>query len=136
MYIKYRLFCILCNEVVFVVKSIFIAVLFILAILGICEFLYFLRSLFAYPGIRTNNYTIIVLKEKFAIKQLNFLWQKLSWYGNDFSCGIIAITDFIDDDEIILCNDFCVGKNIFLCDLNSLSQCSLITQGESLNGSR
>lgn len=89
-----------------------------------------------HPGIRTNNYSIVILKKNFAIKQLNFFWQKIKWHGNNFAYGIIAVTDAIDDDEIFACRDFIVNKNIFLCSLNSLSHCPLILQGESLNGNR
>lgn len=85
--------------------------------------------LFYYPGIRIKNYSVIVLKNKYAIKQLNFLYKKFSWYGNEFANGIIAITDFLDTNEIDKCNEFILNKNIILCDSKSLYKCQYL-QGE------
>ncbi len=107
----------------------------VFAVLGLCEVIYFFKMLFYYPGMRCNNCIIIVLKDKYALRQLNFLWQKLKWLGNGYASVIIAITDYLELEEISSCADFTYDKNIVLCDLNSLAQCKCL-QGDYLNGNR
>lgn len=126
---KYRLSCIICDEVVFVVKSILLISLLIFAVMGICELIYIIKMFFYYPGIRVNNYTLVVLKSNYAIKQLTFLWQKIRWQGDGYALGIIAITDNIKTKEILICNKFIADKNIILCNSHSLAECKFL-QGD------
>ena len=111
------------------IKAILFILLFLVVVLGLCEILYILRMFFYFPGIRNNYYLIINLKHNYALKQLNFIWQKIKWYGVDFASGIIAITDNLEQSEIVRCNDFIVGKNIVLCESKTLSQCKYL-QGD------
>ncbi len=129
-HIKYRLYCIKCDEVVFVVKSILIILLTVLVVLGICELLYILKMIFFYPGVRLNNYALVVLKSNFAVKQLNYIWQKIKWLGDSYAVGIIAISDNLDENEILNCIDFICGKNIVLCSSNLLTKCKYL-QGDN-----
>lgn len=106
------------------VKSFLLFLLFVFAIIGICEFIYILRMFFYSPRIRVQSYSLIVLKKGFAVKQLNFIWQKIRWYGDDFAIGVIALTDNIEYDEILDCDNFIKGKNINLCTADTISQSS------------
>ena len=93
----------------------------VFCIAGICEFFYLIRLLFYFPKTRTKCYSLIVLKENFALKQLNFIWQKIKWQGEDFADGIVALTDNLKADELLICKKFVINKNIILCTLDSLS---------------
>lgn len=93
----------------------------IFCIAGICEFFYLIRLLFYFPKTRTKCYSFVVLKEQFAVKQLNFIWQKIKWQGEDFADGIIALTDNIKLEELTTCQNFVANKNIILCNSDSLS---------------
>lgn len=112
------------------IKSLLLVLALIFTVIGICEALYFFRMIFFNPGTYFNKYTIVFLKKNYSIKQLEFLWQKIKWHGSEFATAIIAITDNIDSDEIDCCNRFIIGKNIELCDMKSLEQCSFLKQGE------
>lgn len=135
-YNKYRLCYIKCDEVVFVIKYFLILLFLIFSIIGICECIYILRTLFFLPKEITHSYLIVTLKNGSAVEQLNYLWQKIKWHGDSYAEGIIALVDNLSLDEISDCNNFIDCKNIFTCSTNSLSECPLITQGEGLNADR
>ncbi len=105
------------------VKSFLLIFLIIFAVAGICEFVYILKMFLYFPNVRLQNYSLIVLKKGYAIKQINYIWQKIKWHGEDFSIGIIAITDNIETKEILDCKNFINDKNIILCTAASLSEC-------------
>lgn len=105
------------------VKSFLLVFLIIFAVAGICEFIYILRMLFYFPNTRVQNYSLVVLKKGYALKQLNYIWQKIKWHGEEFALGIIAITDGIEAKEFLDCNNFIKEKNIILCTASSLSEC-------------
>ncbi len=111
------------------VKTFLLIFLIVFAVCGICEFVYILRMLFYFPGMRVKNYALIVLKSGYAVNQLNYIWQKNRWQGDSFAVGIIALTDNLETKEILSCNKFIKNKNIVLCDASSLSMCENI-QGE------
>lgn len=105
------------------VKSILFVLLIILAVMGICELIYLFRMLFYFPGQRVNGYFVIVLKSGCAVNQLNFIWQKMKWHGDNFANAVIAIVDNLDMSEKLICSKFIIEKNIFLCNMSSVSQC-------------
>ncbi|MBR5473345.1 MAG: hypothetical protein IKU82_05090, partial [Clostridia bacterium] len=107
--------------------------LLVFAVLGITEFIYILSMMFYYPKTRTTSYAFIVLKNQYALKQLEFLWQKIKWQGDAFSVGIIAITDNIQQNELNKCFEFIVDKNIMLCTSSEIFKSGLL-QGELSNG--
>ena len=102
------------------VKSILLTFLLFFAIFGICELIYFIKMLIVYPGFRVNNYVLIKLKKTYSIKQLNYIWQKMKWYGDAYALGIIALTDLLDDDEIYECSQFIINKNIKLINSDTI----------------
>ena len=104
------------------VKLLLLLFLIIFAVAGVCDFIYILRMLFFCPFVRVQNYLFIVLKKGNALKQLNYMWQKIKWYGDEMAIGIIAIIDDIENDELIDCNKFVDKKNIVLCNNDSLSE--------------
>ena len=104
------------------VEMLLLCVFCLFCIAGICEFLYLIRLLFYFPKIRTKCYSFIVLKENYAVKQLNFIWQKIKWQGEDFAYVIIALTDNIKSEELLNCEKFITDKNIILCTSDSLSK--------------
>lgn len=99
-----------------------LGLLAIFTIAGICEFVYLIRLIFYFPHVKTNSYSLVVLKRDYAVRQLNFLWQKLKWQGEDFASGIIAITDNLENNEIMNCNKFIVNKKIILSSIDSLTK--------------
>ncbi len=105
------------------VKALLLTFFVFFAVVGICEILYIIKMLFYYPGTRFSSYIIIVLKKGNSIKQLNYLWQKLKWHGDSYASGIIAVCDYIDNEERHNCVKFIEGKNIKLCDYNSVFEC-------------
>jgi hypothetical protein len=101
----------------------------ILSVLGICEIIYILRMIINYPGIRVKGYLVITLKKEYAIKQLNYIWKKIIWFGDTYATGVIAITDYLNFDEINSCLKYAYNKNIIFCCTNNLNECKFL-QGD------
>lgn len=104
------------------VKSFLLIFLIIFAVAGICEFIYIIKMFFYFPKTRVKNYSLIVLKKGYAVRQLNYIWQKLKWHGESFAVAIIAVTDNIESKELLDCNNFVKGKNIILCTATSIKE--------------
>ncbi len=117
------------------VKTFLLLSFLIFSIVGMCDFIYVLRMLFLYPNTYTKNYSLIFLKKGIALRQLNFIWQKIRWNGNAFAVGIIAIIDDLESEEILLCEKFKKDKNIILCSADS-AICQNVLQGELTDGNR
>lgn len=115
------------------VKTILLTLLAVFAISGICELLYIVRMLFFMPKKRFNSYMFVVLQSENALKQLNFIWQKILWHGDIYANGIIAVADNLSADEKKQCSEYINGKNIFLCSINDIPN-NINLQGEILNG--
>lgn len=97
------------------VKSLLLIFLLIFAVSGICEFIFLIKLLFHFPGKRFKIYTFIALESGYAVRQLDYVWQKIYWHGDGYSNGIIAIIDALDENEILTCEKYINNKNIFLC---------------------
>ncbi len=102
------------------IKSILLVFLLFFAVVGICEFIYIIRSAVSYPSKRFRNYVFVVLESGHAIEQLKFLWLKIRWQGDEFASGIVAVSDFLQPEEISFCNDFKLEKNILVCKTEDL----------------
>ena len=108
------------------IKLFLLIFIIIFAVAGICEFIYILRMFFCFPNIRVQNFSLVVLKKGYAVKQLNYIWQKIRWQGDEFASGIIAITDALEEKELCDCSCFIRGKNIYLCTAAKISSCEQI----------
>ena len=76
--------------------------------------------IFYFPNTRTKNYCLVVLKRDFALKQLNYYYQKMKWNGDMFAHSIIAVVDEIDASELMDCSEFIIDKNCIFCTSDCL----------------
>ncbi len=97
------------------IKSILLMLLIVFAVMGLCEFICGLRIAFFYPGRRFKSYSILYLSEGLAVQELRYIWEKYRCHGEEYSHGILAISDGLDDKEIISCYDFAADKKIIIC---------------------
>lgn len=104
------------------VKTLLLILLLIFAVSGLCEFIYFVKMLFYFPGKRVKTYTFVRLESGYALRQLEFLWQKIRWNGDSFSNGIIAMSENLETKEVMCCTEYIKGKNIILCSRKQLSE--------------
>lgn len=100
--------------------NVLLTVFLLFAVTGICEFVYILKMMFYFPKTRVRHYSLVILKNGSAVKQLNYIWQKIKWHGDSFALGIIAVTDDIDETEYFECKKFVEEKNIILSDMASI----------------
>lgn len=115
------------------VREILVAITLIFAVCGICEFIYIIKMFFIYPGVRTRNYSIIVLQKDYSIEQLNYIYQKIKWNGDEFSSGIVAFTDLLEQNEIDMCNKFISCNKIYLCNSKEFLDSEYV-KGRLFNG--
>lgn len=92
-------------------------------VLGLCEVIYIFKMFFYYPNTRLNNFLLVVLTKGYALKELEFFWQKIRWYGDSLALEIIAITDSIDKNELNDCMIFAKNKKITLCSAELIANC-------------
>lgn len=111
------------------VKTLLLLLLLIFVVAGICEFIYIVKLLLHFPGKRFKTYTFITLESGFAVRQLDFVWQKIRWQGEGYSNGIIAVSDGLDINETLSCANYIKNKNIILCTKQDISK-HLDLQGE------
>ena len=102
------------------VKTILLLFLLIFSVLGISEFVFFIKMLFYFPGKRFETYTFITLKKGYSLLQLEYNWQKIRWQGDGYSNGILALIDNLETKEIYNCNKYIKNKNIILCKKDEL----------------
>lgn len=114
------------------VKTILYVLSGLFAVSGICDFIYMIKMFFHCPKKRFKNYSLVLLENGYAVRQLDFLWQKISWHGDAFSCGIIADCNNLDENEMSDCVKYIRDKNIKLCKENVISEI-LNSQGETQN---
>lgn len=104
------------------VKTILFVCFLLFAVSGMCDFIYLVKMFFHSPKKRFKNYSLVSLEQGCAVSQLDFLWQKISWNGESFSCGIIALCNNLDKNEISDCKDYVKNKNITLCEEKNISE--------------
>lgn len=103
------------------VKSILLTILVFFAVWGICELIYRCKILVYHPDEKFKTYIFVLLKSRCALEQLRYLWEKIRWCGDEFTNGIIAITDEINEEELKSCEEFNCDKNIILCSSEDLT---------------
>ncbi len=104
------------------VKTVLLILLLIFAVSGLCEFIYIVKMMFYFPGKRVKTYTFVQLESGYALRQLEYLWQKIRWNGDSYSNGIIAINENLETKEIISCAEYIKGKNIILCSKKQITE--------------
>ena len=97
------------------IKAIIITTAAVFAALGMCDFIHILKSAFLVPDVKTNTYSVLVLRRGHALSQLRFFSYKLRWYGSEYCEKIIAVTDDLDDSEVAACENYCYNSGIYLC---------------------
>lgn len=102
------------------IKAIFLTLTVVFASLGICDFIHTLKTIFLFPEVRVNSYSVLFLKSGHAVSQLRFFAAKLRWYGSEYCDRIIAVTNDLDDVEAAACERFCYGSNICLGRLEDI----------------
>ncbi len=86
------------------IKSFLIAITVVFAVLGLAEFLHFLRLLICGPKHRTKSVLVIFLKRGSAVNQLDFVVSQQRWLGGLFADKIVAFYNDLSDDEFKSCS--------------------------------
>ena len=103
------------------VKTLLLLTVLIFSVAGLCELIYYIKMIFYFPGKRVRSYTLIFLEPDRALRQLEFMWQKICWHGEGYSGGIIAICDALETKEILNCLEYIKNKNIAVLTASEIS---------------
>lgn len=106
---------------VFVIEAVFFTVIVIFASLGFCDIIHAVKSARLFPGVKSRNFLVLILKPGYAEEQLRFFSDKLRWYGSEFCEGVLAVTDGLDCIETAACERYCYGFGIRLVTLENIS---------------
>ena len=104
------------------IEAVLLTFAVVFASLGICDFLHTIKTVFLFPGIKTNSFCIVFLKPEYAVCQLRFFAAKLRWYGGEYADGVIAVTDKLSQSELASCERCCYGANIRLCRFSDIKK--------------
>lgn len=86
-------------------KTLFLIVLFVLAIFGLSEFLHTIKLFFVFPKRRLYSRNIVDLKEPTAEKQLRYVCEQYKWYGKSFADFIVFNTSSIKSETCEKCKE-------------------------------
>ena len=99
------------------IEIIFISIVAILSVLGICEIIHSVRLLGLLPKRRYYNYSLLYLKKGKALKQLKFAIEQRRWFGDTYAEFIIAVYDELDGLELRACSDLVRGDDVVICPI-------------------
>lgn len=102
------------------VKCILAALIMVFAILGICEVIYFIRSIFLIPSVKFKTSAIVVLKPECFVEQIRFLQAKYRWYGHSFANDIFFIIDDLNEDQRKVCLEYS-GNGYHFCEIGDVT---------------
>ena len=105
-----------------IIEGIFITLGIILAIGGLCESIHAIKLIGIMNSKRNPMVSLLVLKPKEWVFQLDFAAEQQNWLGEDFAKYVIAVTDSIEPEEIESCRQLANEKNIILCKTSELPQ--------------
>ena len=74
-----------------------------LFILGLCEFLHFLKLLIIFPKRKMHSTLVVMLKEETAEKQIIFSGEQLKWLGNKYADRVIIVAENLSSSTLAEC---------------------------------
>ena len=95
------------------IKIILLVITVALAALGLTEFVYGMRFCALAPKC-LNSATVLVLKEKDALSELEFAIFRSKWFGDRYSTCIIAITDDLTEETLNECRKLTEDTDVVL----------------------
>lgn len=112
-----------------VILAIIYALIIVFAILGISDFIFFLKLSFWSPKKSNCDYILITL-DKYDYKlQIYSALQKKNWYGDAYCNSIIAVTKNLNENEIEELKKSYRSNDIIFCnDLKTFD--SILPYGE------
>ena len=99
------------------IEIIFISIVAILSVLGICEVIHAVRLLLLLPERRYYNYSLLYLKKGKAISQLKFAVEQRKWFGDTYAEFIIAVYDDLDSEELKTCSELVKKDDVVICPI-------------------
>lgn len=103
-------------------KFFLLAVFLIFAILGLADFLHFIVLRFMSDGERALTYSVLILRKGDPEKQLCFAAEQMKWNGRFYADGVIALGDFLEENERNSCVETAKKYNIIFCSAEELKK--------------
>lgn len=76
-----------------------------LFLLGLCEFLHFLKLILIFPKRKMHSTMVVMLKEDTAIKQTVFVGEQFKWLGDKFADRVIVVAEDLSCEAVAECKE-------------------------------
>ncbi len=86
-------------------------VVIVFSILGICEFLHFLKCILIFPKRRMHSTLVVMLCEETAISQITFAGEQHKWLGTKLADRVIIVAENLKQDTLSECENLAARYN-------------------------
>ncbi len=93
-------------------KVLLFAIFLVFSVLGLCEFLHFLKCILIFPKRRMYSTLVVMLREEIAISQITFAGEQYKWLGNKLADRVIIVAENLSSDTLIECENLAIKYNL------------------------
>ena len=93
-------------------KVLFFVVILVFSVLGLCEFLHFLKCILIFPNRRMCSTLVVLLREETAISQVTFAGEQYKWLGNKLADRVLVVAENLNSDTLSECENLSAKYNL------------------------
>ena len=101
-------------------KYILFAIVIILAMLGLSEFLHGLILFLTAPKKSGVTYSVLLLDGEKPEEQISFAAEQRAWMGKSYADQIIALDMGLSEEKKARCEDAAKRRRVIFCDVDEL----------------
>lgn len=92
-------------------KVLLFVVILVFSVLGLCEFLHFLKCILIFPKRRMHSTLVVMLREETAISQITFAGEQYKWLGTKLADRVIIVAENLKQDTFSECESLAARYN-------------------------
>ena len=102
-------------------KVLFFVVILVFSVLGLCEFLHFLKCILIFPNRQMCSTLVVMLREETAnsgiVKvngksQVTFAGEQYKWLGNKLADRVLVVAENLNSDTLSECENLSAKYNL------------------------
>lgn len=93
-------------------KLLLFFVCLIFCVLGLCEFLHFLKCLLIFPKRKMHSTLVVMLNEDTAIKQTTLVGEQYRWLGDKLAERVIIVAQNLSEEVFSECEALAAKYNL------------------------
>ena len=103
-------------------KYILLAIVLMLSMLGLAEFLHAVRLFWRTPKKRGLTYSVIVLNHQNPEEQISFAAEQRAWMGCSYADCVIALDTGLCEEDRRRCSDAAKRHQMVFCNIEQFKQ--------------